>query len=74
MTVMALMMPMCGVSAHPCKHFSHTAFEHLWMSVLAGLIFLPDSIGYVVGTNTFGLIAYRFGRYVGWFFRDVLQL
>ena len=34
-------------------------FNVVWF---VGTIFLPDSIGYVVGTNTFGLIAYKFGR------------
>ena len=38
-----------------------------------GTIFLPDSIGYVVGTNTFGLIAYRFGRYVENIDKDLIN-
>ncbi|XP_029044465.2 synaptic vesicular amine transporter-like isoform X2 [Osmia bicornis bicornis] len=27
-----------------------------------GTVFIPDSIGYLVGTNFFGVIAYRYGR------------
>ncbi|XP_034179868.1 synaptic vesicular amine transporter [Osmia lignaria lignaria] len=27
-----------------------------------GTVFIPDSIGYLVGTNFFGMIAYRYGR------------
>ncbi|KAL8576328.1 hypothetical protein ACOMHN_006251 [Nucella lapillus] len=27
-----------------------------------GLVFLPDSIGYLIGTNGFGLVARRIGR------------
>lgn len=28
-----------------------------------GTVFIPDSIGYLVGTNFFGMIAYHWGRY-----------
>ncbi|XP_046490478.1 synaptic vesicular amine transporter isoform X1 [Neodiprion pinetum] len=28
-----------------------------------GTVFIPDSIGYLVGTNFFGMVAYRIGRY-----------
>ncbi|KAG7200828.1 hypothetical protein KM043_003198 [Ampulex compressa] len=27
-----------------------------------GTVFIPDSVGYLVGTNFFGMIAYRYGR------------
>ncbi|XP_076677254.1 synaptic vesicular amine transporter [Andrena cerasifolii] len=27
-----------------------------------GTVFIPDSVGYLVGTNCFGMIAYRYGR------------
>ncbi|XP_033220301.1 synaptic vesicular amine transporter [Belonocnema kinseyi] len=27
-----------------------------------GTVFIPDSVGYLIGTNFFGLIAYRYGR------------
>ena len=36
--------------------------DFLW----AGLVFLPDSIGYLIGTNFFGLVARRVGRYACW--------
>ncbi|KAK7109835.1 synaptic vesicular amine transporter-like [Littorina saxatilis] len=29
-----------------------------------GLVFLPDSIGYLIGTNCFGLVARRVGRWI----------
>lgn len=27
-----------------------------------GTVFIPDSVGYLIGTNFFGVIAYRYGR------------
>ncbi|XP_014206669.1 synaptic vesicular amine transporter [Copidosoma floridanum] len=27
-----------------------------------GTVFLPDSVGYLIGTNFFGMVAYRYGR------------
>lgn len=27
-----------------------------------GTVFIPDSVGYLIGTNFFGMIAYRYGR------------
>lgn len=27
-----------------------------------GTVFIPDSVGYLLGTNFFGMIAYRYGR------------
>ncbi|KAK7466743.1 hypothetical protein BaRGS_00037152 [Batillaria attramentaria] len=29
-----------------------------------GLVFLPDSVGYLIGTNCFGLVALRVGRWI----------
>jgi DHA1 family solute carrier family 18 vesicular amine transporter 1/2 len=28
-----------------------------------GTVFIPDSVGYLIGTNCFGTIAYKMGRW-----------
>jgi hypothetical protein len=51
-----------------CPNITHGTAKVLWCfyetdsNLSSGLIFLPDSIGYLIGTNFLGVIALQVGR------------